>query len=152
MQNSRNFSSPTSNYVHTYHLFPRRECQTNWDFYYVLHPYISRKENKLGFLMGLPWWLCSKEPACQYRRCGLNPWVRRIPWIKKWQSTPVLLPGKFCGQRSPGATVHGVSKESDTNYRLNNNRFLSKFKGYSTRGTNCIPRFYYANVFLLYCK
>ena len=27
-------------------------------------------------------------------------WVRRIPWRKKWQHTPVFLPGNFHGQRS----------------------------------------------------
>ena len=47
--------------------------------------------------------------------------------------------------------MHGVSKGSDTNLQLNN-RFLSKFKGYSTWGTNCISIFYYLNVFLLDCK
>ena len=29
-----------------------------------------------------------------------NPWVRKIPWRRKWQPTPVLLPGKSHGQRS----------------------------------------------------
>ena len=29
-----------------------------------------------------------------------NPWVRKIPWRKKWQPTPVFLPGKSHGQRS----------------------------------------------------
>ena len=32
------------------------------------------------------------------RKCGFDPWVRKIPW--KWQSTAVLLPGKSHGQRS----------------------------------------------------
>ena len=41
-----------------------------------------------------------KEPACQCRRCGFDPWVREIPWRGKWQATPVLLPGKFHGQKS----------------------------------------------------
>ena len=27
--------------------------------------------------------------------------VRKIPWRRKWQPTPVFLPGKFHGQRSP---------------------------------------------------
>ena len=30
----------------------------------------------------------------------LTPWVRKIPWSRKWQCTPVFLPGNFCGQRS----------------------------------------------------
>ena len=29
-----------------------------------------------------------------------NPRIRKIPWRRKWQPTPVLLPGKFHGQRS----------------------------------------------------
>ena len=34
-----------------------------------------------------------------------------VPWRKKWQSPPVLLPGKSHGQRSlVGYTVHGVAK------------------------------------------
>ena len=54
-----------------------------------------------------------KESACQWRRCrrcGFDPWVRKIPWSRKWQPTPVFLPGKFNGQRSlvgysPAATA-----------------------------------------------
>ena len=38
--------------------------------------------------------------ACQFRRLGFNPWVRKIPWRRKWQWTPVFLPGESHGQRS----------------------------------------------------
>ena len=31
------------------------------------------------------------------RSCGLNPWVGKIPWSRKWQPTPVFFPGKSCG-------------------------------------------------------
>ena len=44
-----------------------------------------------------------KEPACQcrrHKRPGFSPWVRKIPWRRAWQPTPVFLPGKFHGQRS----------------------------------------------------
>ena len=35
----------------------------------------------------------------------------KILWRRKWQATPVLLPGKSHGQRSlAGNTVHGVAK------------------------------------------
>ena len=34
-------------------------------------------------LQGLPRWLCGKESGCQCRRCGLDPWVGKIPWRKK---------------------------------------------------------------------
>ena len=51
-------------------------------------------------ISGLPWWLSGKESTCQWRRCGFDPWVRKIPWREKWQPTPVFLPGKSHGQRS----------------------------------------------------
>ena len=35
-----------------------------------------------------------------YRRCGFNPWVRKIPWKRKWKPTPVFLSGKSHGQKS----------------------------------------------------
>ena len=45
------------------------------------------------------------------KKRGFNPWVRKIPWRRAWQSTPVFLPGKSHGQRSlAGYTVHGVTK------------------------------------------
>ena len=27
-------------------------------------------------------------------RCGFDPWVGKIPWSRKWQSTPEFLPGE----------------------------------------------------------
>ena len=48
----------------------------------------------------LPRWLSGKEPACQCRRWGFDPWVGKIPRRKKWQATPVRLPGESHGQRS----------------------------------------------------
>ena len=41
-----------------------------------------------------------KEPACQCRRHGFKPWIRKIPWRRKWQPTPLFLPGKSHGQRN----------------------------------------------------
>ena len=45
----------------------------------------------------------TKESACQcrwYKRCRSNPWVRKIPWRRAWQPTPVFLPGESHGQKS----------------------------------------------------
>ena len=53
----------------------------------------------LGFLGGTS----GKGSSCQrkrHKRGGFDPWVRKIPCKRKWQSTPVFLPGKFQGQRS----------------------------------------------------
>ena len=30
----------------------------------------------------------------------VNPWVKKIPWRRKWQPTPMFLLGKSHGQRS----------------------------------------------------
>ena len=56
-----------------------------------------------GSRVGFPGDASSKEPTCQCRRLprhGFNPWVRKIPWRRKWQPTPVFLPGKSHRQRS----------------------------------------------------
>ena len=47
-----------------------------------------------------------------------NPWVGKIPWRRKWQSTPVLLPGKFHGQRSLVGYSSWGHKELDMTERL----------------------------------
>ena len=33
-------------------------------------------------------------------RHGFDSWVGKIPWRRKWQPTPVFLPGNFHGKRS----------------------------------------------------
>ena len=63
-----------------------------------------------------------KESACQCSRHGFDPWEGKIPCRRKWQSTPVFLPGKSHRQKSWQATVHGVANESDTPERSNNNK------------------------------
>ena len=34
------------------------------------------------------------------KRGKFNPWVGKILWSRKWQPTPVFLPGKSHGQRN----------------------------------------------------
>ena len=36
-----------------------------------------------------------KSDCLQCRRPGFDPWVGKISWRRKWQPTPVLLPGKI---------------------------------------------------------
>ena len=38
--------------------------------------------------------------AGDFKRCRSHPWVRKIPWRRVWQPTPVFLPGEFCGQKT----------------------------------------------------
>ena len=63
----------------------------------------------------LPWWLRGrkkkkKKPTCQcrrHRRCEFDPWVGKISWRRKWQPTPVFLPGKSHGQSLEGYSPRG---------------------------------------------
>ena len=77
-----------------------------------------------GWILGLLHWqvdslpLChnGKKSTCQWRRhkrCGLDPWLRKTLWSRKWQPTPVFLPGKFHGQRSLGGCHLWDPKEPD---------------------------------------
>ena len=52
-------------------------------------------------LRGLPWLLSGKDSTCQCRRHGFKPWAGKIPWRRKWQPTPVFLPGKFPWTEEP---------------------------------------------------
>ena len=53
------------------------------------------------------------ECACQrrrYMRWEFYPWIRKIPWRRAWQPTPVFLPGESHGQRR----LAGYSPQSCT--------------------------------------
>ena len=43
-------------------------------------------------------------------RDSFNSWDRKIPWSRKWQPTPVFLPGKFHGQRRLWTTSMGLQR------------------------------------------
>ena len=66
-------------------------------------------------MYGLPWWLRGKVSACN------ETWVRSLGQedpLKEMQSTPVLLPGKFQGQRSLVGYTQWEGKESNTTEQL----------------------------------
>ena len=42
------------------------------------------------------------------KRCGFNPWVRKILWRRAWQPTPVFLPGESHGQRSLAGYIQSM--------------------------------------------
>ena len=47
---------------------------------------------------GFPPGASGREPAChcrRYKRRGFDPWVGKMFWRRKWQPTPVFLPGKI---------------------------------------------------------
>ena len=76
-------------------------------------PALQKKKKKAVMdqgwcLLGLPRWRSVKESACQCRRHGFNPGLGRSPWKRKWQLTPVFLPGNsmdrgVCGLQSTGS-------------------------------------------------
>ena len=50
----------------------------------------------------------------QRARLGFSPWVRKIPWRRAWQPTPVFLPGESHGQRILGGYSPWGLTELDT--------------------------------------
>ena len=68
-------------------------------------------------------WLSGKESACWYRRCqrhGFDPWVRKTPWRRKWQSTP-LLSGESHEQRNLTGCHPWDHKKSDVTWVTEHN-------------------------------
>ena len=68
-------------------------------------------------MSGLPWQLSGKESLCN-ARLGFNHWFGKIPWRRKWQPTPVFLPGKSHGRQSLVGYCPWGRKESDTTDQL----------------------------------
>ena len=52
-----------------------------------------------------------KNPPAIQETWGVDPWVGKIFWRRKWQPTEVFFPGKSQGQRNLVARVHGISRE-----------------------------------------
>ena len=76
------------------------------------------KEGGYMYMWDFPGGSNSMESACQCRRRRFHPWVRKIPWNRKWHPTPVFLPGEFHGQRNlVGYNLWG-SKKSDATEQL----------------------------------
>ena len=67
-----------------------------------------------------------KSICLQCRRLGFDPWVRKIPWRRKWQPTVVLLPGKSHGQRSLVGYSPWGHKELDQTERLHFHMVITK--------------------------
>ena len=51
-----------------------------------------------------------KVSACNAGDLGSIPGSGRFPWRRKWQPTPVFLPGESHGRRSLVGYIHGVAK------------------------------------------
>ena len=83
---------------------------------YFIHIHTHTHIDRYNGIWG-PGGSVGKEPACQWRRHkrrGFNPRIRKIPRRRKWQPTPVFLPGKFHGQRSLAGYRPWGHKQLDT--------------------------------------
>ena len=80
----------------------------------------------------LPRWLSGKESTCQCRRFGFDPWIRTIPWRRKWQPTPVFLMENPMDRGAWLAIVHGVSGHGLVTRQqvriINNNKTYNKVR------------------------
>ena len=84
----------------------------NWQFFFssVAFWWMYFDALPLGtsvFTMGFPCGAGGKESAWQCRRSKkhrFDPWVRKIPWRRAWQPTPVFLPGESPWTEEPGET------------------------------------------------
>ena len=71
----------------------------------LLLPNFHFERNKLRFhpdVSVLPWCVVAKNLPADVGDIedAVHPWVRKVPWRRKWQWAPVSLPGKSHGQRS----------------------------------------------------
>ena len=67
-------------------------------------------------MCGFPGGSVGKESACSMG--DLDSWVRKSPWRRKWQPTPVFLPREFQGQRNLLGYSPWGHKELDMTERL----------------------------------
>ena len=96
-------------------LFQEYKLSLKYDFQKINHNPVSKFNHRGHFFffflnlkyteyvyipIGFPWWFSDKESICQCRRYRFYPWVRKVPWGRKWQPTLVFLPGKSHGQRN----------------------------------------------------
>ena len=79
---------------------------------------------------GFPGGAGGKEPACQCRRCRdrFDPWVKKIPWRRAWQPSPMFLPGESHCTQEPGRLQSIGLQRVRYNWRKNNHKILGLFK------------------------
>ena len=120
-----------------------------WEVVMLTLPLVSQRPTQshqhsmwFGNILFVPRWRAGKESACQYRRCEFDPWIwGEIPWRRKWQPTPVFLPGIFCGQRSLVGCSPWGGKESDTAEYAHMHGFLHNRKHDFNLVFQCFARY-----------
>ena len=75
-------------------------------------------------------WLSGEESTCQCRRHGLNPWVEKIPWRRKWLSTSEFLPRTSHGWRSlAGSSPWGCKELTGLNTACSTANGITHWEG-----------------------
>ena len=67
--------------------------------------------------------MVKNPPAKQEGR--FDPWVRKIPWSRRWPPTPVFMTGKPHGERSVVGYSPQGCKDSDMTEHVRRQRFLT---------------------------
>ena len=79
---------------------------------------------------GFPGGSVVKNPTgnAGFDQTQFDPWVRKIPWKRKWQTTPVFLPGESLDRGGWRGTVHRVVQSR------------TRLKWLSTVGNCCVAQ------------
>ena len=98
-------------------LWGRKELDTieqlNWTEWIHTHTHTHTHTHIYLYLyMDFPGGSCGKEPTYQCKRYRFDTWVWEIPWRRKWQLTPVVLPGT--SHEKPGGLQSVESQKSWT--------------------------------------
>ena len=108
---------------------PQVSCIADWFFtVWATREFYISLNFRFIVKLWLPRWLSGKESACQcrrYKRCSFNPWVRKSPCRRKWQPTPVFLPGESHRQRSLAGYSPRVCKTVRHNWMTNTFTFIA---------------------------
>ena len=79
-------------------------------------------ERLLGARVNEPTYQCRR-----HKRYGFHPWVEKILWRRKWQLTPLFLPGESHGQRSlVGCNPQGHTESDMTEMILQGMHILGR--------------------------
>ena len=99
--------------------------------------------------MRLPWWVSGKEPSCQCRRSVFHPWVGKIPWRRKCNLLQYSCLEDSRGRGARQVTVHGVMKELNMAYQLNNINIHSEILHYYREHGNKCHFFFHGSIIAL---
>ena len=90
---------------------------------FLIFPHVSRKVG--AFQVAWQWRIHMQCRRCRKR--GFDPGVRKILWRRKWQPTPVFLPGESHGHGSlAGCSLWGCKESETTRGRLQSCSALSR--------------------------